>query len=89
MAAREVSRDLRGSAAQAVYNNTLQATIGQDEACNSCDDRQKRAKSIVRAFAKSIGRAFAKKFQFIRSAKRSQPEDAKRKKKRLRKPRNL
>ena len=53
MAAREASRGLKGSVAQAVYRNTLKATTGLDEACSSCDDRQKRAKSIVRAFAKA------------------------------------
>ena len=80
MAAREASRGLRGSVAQAVYRNTLKATTGQDEACSSCDDRQKRAKSIVRAFAKASVRKIRERLA---------ARDAKRKKEKLRKPRNL
>ena len=71
MAAREASRGLRGSVAQAVYRNTLKATTGQDEACSSCDDRQKRAKSIVRAFAKASVRKIRERI----AARRRQEEE--------------
>ena len=76
MAAREASRGLRGSVAQAVYRNTLKATTGQDEACSSCDDRQKRAKSIVRAFAKASVRKIRERL----AARRRQEEEREAKK---------
>ena len=56
MAAREASRGMKGSVAQAVYHRMLRENTGLDEACSSCDDRAKRAKSVVRTFAQSFMR---------------------------------
>ena len=80
MAAKEASRGMRGSVAQAVYRNTLRRNTGLDEACSSCDDRQKRAKSVVRAFARASVRRIRERL----AAKRERKE-AKEKKRKMEK----
>ena len=56
MAAREASRGMKGSVAQAVYHRMLRENTGLDEACSSCDDRAKKMKNVVRSFAQSFMR---------------------------------